>query len=251
MTGDERTGVSITPYMMAAGDEKIVADRLHAVLSKPPAHAGADAGRAGGRPHRPWDVRIEYAARASTHALQLRQRGATSTARTRATSSSRDLAGTIDGDAVRLRSASANRHGDSLSFTLHRQGRRRRDGGHARHGRVPRARRGRRSGAMPARRRAMQLQRRIAASRRPLVLLPRSAAGSAAAAGAPAAGGAEPPSTTCCCRAATSSTPEQHQRGARRRDRGRQDRRRRREASIPAEALQDGRRRRASTSRPA
>ena len=31
------TGVSVTPYMMAAGDEKIVADRLHALLSKPPA----------------------------------------------------------------------------------------------------------------------------------------------------------------------------------------------------------------------
>ncbi len=28
------TGVSITPYMMAAGEERIVADRLHAVLSK-------------------------------------------------------------------------------------------------------------------------------------------------------------------------------------------------------------------------
>ncbi len=30
------TGVSVTPYMMEAGDESIVADRLHAVLSKPP-----------------------------------------------------------------------------------------------------------------------------------------------------------------------------------------------------------------------
>ena len=32
-----QTGVSITPYMMAAGEERIVADRLHAVLTKPPA----------------------------------------------------------------------------------------------------------------------------------------------------------------------------------------------------------------------
>ena len=30
------TGVSVTPYMMEAGEERIVADRLHALLSKPP-----------------------------------------------------------------------------------------------------------------------------------------------------------------------------------------------------------------------
>ena len=42
--GDGGTGVSITPYMMAAGDEQIVADRLYALLIKPPAHAGEDAG---------------------------------------------------------------------------------------------------------------------------------------------------------------------------------------------------------------
>src|SRR6185312_6283788 len=32
-----QTGVRVTPYMMAPGDEKIIADRLVAVLSKPPA----------------------------------------------------------------------------------------------------------------------------------------------------------------------------------------------------------------------
>ena len=31
-----QTGVTVNPYMMAPGDEKIVADRLHAVLSNPP-----------------------------------------------------------------------------------------------------------------------------------------------------------------------------------------------------------------------
>src|ERR1700730_16607740 len=34
--GDE-TGISITPYMMSPGDEKIVGDRIHAWLSNPPA----------------------------------------------------------------------------------------------------------------------------------------------------------------------------------------------------------------------
>ena len=49
-----QTGVSVTPYMMAAGDEKVIADRLVAVLSKPPAQTAVDGARgAGGRPDRP------------------------------------------------------------------------------------------------------------------------------------------------------------------------------------------------------
>ncbi len=64
------TGVSVTPYMMAAGDERIVADRLHALLSKPatqpaaapPAAPVADlAGQ--------WNVSIQFAAaKADAHA---------------------------------------------------------------------------------------------------------------------------------------------------------------------------------------
>src|SRR6185369_4312272 len=36
-TEGSQTGVRVTPYMMAPGDEKIIADRLVAVLAKPPA----------------------------------------------------------------------------------------------------------------------------------------------------------------------------------------------------------------------
>ena len=58
--GRDREGessISITPYQMAAGDEKIVAERIHATLSNPPASAGCAATAAGGgarrRPERP------------------------------------------------------------------------------------------------------------------------------------------------------------------------------------------------------
>ena len=48
------TGVSVTPYMMDAGDERIVADRLHALLSKPARDSRRrgthDAGRRSRRP---------------------------------------------------------------------------------------------------------------------------------------------------------------------------------------------------------
>src|SRR4051794_9608856 len=58
-----QTGVQVTPYMMAAGDERIIADRLIAVLSKPPASTDAAAAKApaadlAGQ----WNVRIQYAA---------------------------------------------------------------------------------------------------------------------------------------------------------------------------------------------
>ena len=55
-----RPGVSITPYMLAAGEEKVVADRLRAVLSNPPRKDAAPT------PAAPaadltgqWDVRID------------------------------------------------------------------------------------------------------------------------------------------------------------------------------------------------
>jgi len=110
------TGLTIGPYMMAPGDEKVVAERLFAVLSKPP--------RAEEKPvaaplfdlSGTWDVRIEYAASASKHRLDIRQRGNELDGTHQGDFVSRDLRGTIDGDAVRVRSSWE--HGDSLSYTF-------------------------------------------------------------------------------------------------------------------------------------
>jgi uncharacterized pyridoxal phosphate-dependent enzyme len=112
------TGVSVTPYMMAPGDEKIVADKLHAVLSKPPITPAP-------APVPPvtdlsgqWDVQIHYAASTSTHALQLRQRGQEIDGAHKGDFLTRDLTGSIDGDAVLLRSFMGEESGDALSFTF-------------------------------------------------------------------------------------------------------------------------------------
>src|SRR5216684_5509493 len=68
------TGVSVHPYMMAPGDEKVVGDRLYAILTAaqgkpaadpPPAAPAADLSGQ-------WDVHVEYAAGASDHGLSLR-----------------------------------------------------------------------------------------------------------------------------------------------------------------------------------
>ena len=114
-----QTGVTVNPYMMSPGDEKVVGERLYAVLSNPPSKAAADpppapaADLSGG-----WDVKIEYAAGTSRHALNLRQRGHEVDGAHTGDFISRDLTGTIDGDKVRLRSAFGEETGDSISYTF-------------------------------------------------------------------------------------------------------------------------------------
>jgi len=111
------TGLTIGPYMMAPGDEKIVAERLFAVLSQPPR---AEEEKPKAAPlvdlSGTWDVRIEYAASASNHRLDIRQRGNELDGTHQGDFVSRDLRGTIDGDAVRVRSSWE--HGDSLNYTF-------------------------------------------------------------------------------------------------------------------------------------
>jgi L-seryl-tRNA(Ser) seleniumtransferase len=114
------TGVSVHPYMMAPGDEKVVGDRLYAILTAaqgkpaadpPPAAPAADLSGQ-------WDVHIEYAAGASDHALSLRQRGNEIDGAHRGDFVSRDLAGTIEGDTVKLRSNYGESHGDALNYNF-------------------------------------------------------------------------------------------------------------------------------------
>ena len=111
-----QTGVSVVPYMLATGEEKIVADRLFEALSNPPRKtppaSEPPAVDVSGR----WDVRIEYLASASDHVLHLTQKGASIEGTHQGDFVARDLGGSIDGDRVRLSSAYTERHGDSLMF---------------------------------------------------------------------------------------------------------------------------------------
>jgi L-seryl-tRNA(Ser) seleniumtransferase len=114
--GDEAS-ISITPYQMAAGEEKIVAEKIHAALSKAPrptaptvtAAAAADVSGQ-------WDVQIEYPASASTHTLHLKQAGNRVEGSHQGDFVSRDLTGTIEGNRVQISSSYTERHGDALSF---------------------------------------------------------------------------------------------------------------------------------------
>ncbi|HEY2930966.1 MAG TPA: aminotransferase class V-fold PLP-dependent enzyme [Acidobacteriota bacterium] len=114
-----QNGISITAFNVAPGDEKVVADRLYAVLSatrdlksqepKPPV---ADLTGM-------WDVHIEFAASTGEHSLSLRQQEGRIEGIHRGEFVARDLTGTIDGDAVQLRSSLPERAiGNALSFTF-------------------------------------------------------------------------------------------------------------------------------------
>src|SRR6185436_13058670 len=114
---DGQTSISVTPYMMAAGEEKIVADRIHAILANPPkqdapARTAAPAVDVTGQ----WDVHIEYAANTSDHTLHLKQVDNRIEGTHQGDFVSRDLAGTIDGNSVQMSSSYTERHGDALSF---------------------------------------------------------------------------------------------------------------------------------------
>lgn len=117
-----RTGVSVTPYMLSPGEEQIVAERLYSVLSsnvpKAASAAAAPPRSAAFDLTGQWEVRIQYAASASTHTLHLRQRGSEIDGAHQGNFVSRDLSGTIDGNAVRLRSFYGEQHGDALTFTF-------------------------------------------------------------------------------------------------------------------------------------
>jgi len=118
-TQPNQTGVSVTPYMLAPGDEKIIADRLVAVLSKPPAPTESTT------PVAPttdltgqWSVKIQYAAATSSHTLHLTQKGNDLGGFHQGEFMTREITGTIDGDSVRIRSAYGEQHGDSVNLTF-------------------------------------------------------------------------------------------------------------------------------------
>jgi L-seryl-tRNA(Ser) seleniumtransferase len=114
-----QTGVRVTPYMMAPGDEKVIADRLVSVLSKPPAPTESTTpGAASADLTGQWNVKIQYAAATSSHTLHLTQKGNDLGGFHQGEFMTREITGTIDGDNVRIRSAYGEQHGDSVNLTF-------------------------------------------------------------------------------------------------------------------------------------
>lgn len=114
-----QTGISITAYMMCPGDDRVVAERLRAILSKAAGvklakddtPASADVGGE-------WDVYIEFAANRSTHNLYLRQNGSAIEGTHQGDYLARDLRGSIHGNYVTMTSRIGEQHGATLTYTF-------------------------------------------------------------------------------------------------------------------------------------
>jgi D-glucosaminate-6-phosphate ammonia-lyase len=111
-----KTSISITPWQMQPGDDHVVADRLHEVLSKkrsPRPATRAPETNLSGR----WDVQLEFFSSKSRHVMVLQQDGGHVNGSHKADFSVREVQGTIEGNQIRLRSNPAERvSGDSVPF---------------------------------------------------------------------------------------------------------------------------------------
>jgi seryl-tRNA(Sec) selenium transferase len=100
-----KSSASVTPYMMMPGDDKIVAERLHAVLSSPPKFEnpvvpqGEPASIAG-----QWEAEITFLRGSATHTLLLEQHGQDLVGTHQGEFVSGDLNGTVAANQVHFRS---------------------------------------------------------------------------------------------------------------------------------------------------
>jgi seryl-tRNA(Sec) selenium transferase len=100
---DGTTSIQITPGHMQSGEEKIVADRLYEVLSRkrsPKPEMAAPLANLSGR----WDVEVQYALSTSQHSFVIEQDGNWIQGTHKGDMDTKNMAGTIDGDEVKIRS---------------------------------------------------------------------------------------------------------------------------------------------------
>lgn len=112
----DTTSVNITAWMMQPGDDRIVAERLHGVLSQkrsPKPAPAAPAANISGR----WDVQVEFSSSKGQHTLVLEQEGNRLQGTHKSEFSAQDVFGTIEGNQVKLRSTDRV-PGDSITYTF-------------------------------------------------------------------------------------------------------------------------------------
>jgi uncharacterized pyridoxal phosphate-dependent enzyme len=114
-----QTGISITAYMMMSSDVKIVADRIHEILSakRPTWHPETPKTPSADLTGR-WDVHIEFAAGSSDHTFHVKQQGNQLVGTHQGDFTARDFSGSISANDVRIASNIGEVHGAALSYTF-------------------------------------------------------------------------------------------------------------------------------------
>lgn len=100
------SSISVVPYMMMPGDDEIVAQRLQAVLSKPPKFENpvvptGEPARVSGQ----WELEIQFGRGSAVHRLIFEQRGSELVGTHQGEFVSGDLTGTVAANEIRFRSA--------------------------------------------------------------------------------------------------------------------------------------------------
>lgn len=101
-----RSSVTIMPYMMSPGEEEIVAERLYAVLSRPPRLEGPP--RSQEPPARiagQWNARLEFVYGSADHSFVFEQEGSELVGTHRTETLASDLRGWVEGDRLWFRSS--------------------------------------------------------------------------------------------------------------------------------------------------
>jgi hypothetical protein len=112
---DEMASVNITPSQMRPGDAKIVAERLYGILSKERSPRSDKMMPAKSNVSGHWDVEMEFFTSNSTHYMFLEQDGNWIKGTHMSDFSTQEIAGMIEGDAVKLRSIK-RMPGDGISY---------------------------------------------------------------------------------------------------------------------------------------
>jgi D-glucosaminate-6-phosphate ammonia-lyase len=113
---DLSPNITVTPYQLEAGEERVIAERLHALLSKPPHRPRpneAPAFNVSGQ----WDVTMKFVRGDTACSFALEQEGNTLRGTHHGRFATRDLAGTLYGKNLTVRS-SYTQNGVRLNFTF-------------------------------------------------------------------------------------------------------------------------------------
>jgi L-seryl-tRNA(Ser) seleniumtransferase len=102
----QASSITIMPYMMMPGDDKIAAERIHQLLSKPPQITRQPEEKGQPEPVAgQWNVRLEFVRGSADHTLFLEQDGGNLTGAHRTTALTADLQGGVRANRVRFRSS--------------------------------------------------------------------------------------------------------------------------------------------------